>query len=108
MSFADYSVNAIPFPGVAWDRVLVFTSWHNLGDGSSSEAIQWVMEPKQHGGPLHMGRDVRKKHGGRPGDAYEPYEGAAQGARYVPKLPPAVARQLRTPSPLFSKGWYHW
>jgi hypothetical protein len=103
--FLDHSVNAIPAPEGPWDRVLVFTSWHNLGDGSSRNDVRWVMRPT---GSFQVPWQVhksRKDNGSRRGDAYEPYEGAGEGTLYVPELPRSVAKKLFSPVSRSSGAW---
>jgi hypothetical protein len=92
--FEDYSQNAIPVPDDPWGRVLVFTFWRDLGDGSSVDEAKWRMQPRPGVVFDASFADYRKTHGSRPGDVYEAYEGARQGTPYVPVLPKSVARQL--------------
>lgn len=91
--FYDYSASAIPVPDPRnpWDRVLVFTSWRDLGSGTSRDDEKWITRP---GGMWH---EHRKRNGSRPGDAYEAFEGVAEGAPYVPELPRGVADLLFPP-----------
>lgn len=94
MYFEDYSQNAIALPDSPWGRVLVFTLWRDLGDGSSKDDAKWRMQPRP--GIVFDGSfaEYRGTHGSRPGDVYEAYEGARQGTPYVPVLSKSVARRL--------------
>jgi hypothetical protein len=110
-NFLDYSANSIPVaePDYPWDRVLVFTSWRDLGDGSSQYDARWKMRPGtsllyMYSTPEEAHKQVRKDSGGRVGDAYERYEGVVEGTPYVPRLSRAGARKLfaaRTSSRLY-------
>jgi hypothetical protein len=94
--FEDYSQNAIPVPDTdnPWGRVLVFTCWRDLGDGSSVDEAKWRMQPRPGVSFDASFADYRQTQGSRPGDAYEAFEGVRQGTPYVPVLPKSVARQL--------------
>jgi hypothetical protein len=125
-AFIDHSATAIPVadPRNPWDRVLVFTSWQDLGSGDSKDDAKWLVRSNHHW-PIELGydyRDYRIRHGSRVGDAYEAFEGAAEGTPYVPTLPRHVADWLFSPirtcfslrSPMTSaksarrrpKGWH--
>lgn len=92
--YLDFSASAIVVAHRRnpWDRVLVFTSWCDLGNGDSE------MDAKWQGRHVHLtlgfGRDHCARSGSRVGDAYEAFEGAAEGTPYVPKLPRSVAKRL--------------
>ncbi|KAH6649287.1 hypothetical protein F5144DRAFT_552537 [Chaetomium tenue] len=95
--FLDYSASSITTtdPRNPWDRVLVFTSWHDLGNGDSATNTKWVARPQN---IMRMAaHDLRTRTGSRIGDAYEAFEGAAEGTPYVPKIPWSVAERLFSP-----------
>ncbi|KAH6844554.1 hypothetical protein B0I37DRAFT_164929 [Chaetomium sp. MPI-CAGE-AT-0009] len=99
--FVDYSAAAIPVadPRNPWDRVLVFTSWRDLGSGDSKDDAKWFgrssdLWTTEFGYHYYK---CRIRNGSRVGDAYEAFEGAAEGAPYVPTLPRYVAESLFAP-----------
>jgi hypothetical protein len=95
--FFDHSAAAVPVadPRNLWDRVLVFTDWRDLGDGASQFDVKWQRRPDI--STFGLGPDDRRKNGSRVGDAYEAFEGAAEGAPYLPALPRGVAETLFGP-----------
>ncbi|KAK3290874.1 uncharacterized protein B0H64DRAFT_410851 [Chaetomium fimeti] len=84
--FLDHAATAIPLadPRSPWDRVLVFTSWRDLGSGDSKHDAKWAARSGYQ--CAWPDRNHRADHRSRVGDAYEAFEGAAEGAPYVPEL----------------------
>ena len=89
--FVDHSVSAVPLPNNPWGRVVVFTSWVNIGAGEWPGDGRWTARPVVFESvPLGYREDI----GSRVGDICEAYEGLARDAPYIPPLLPHIVEQL--------------